>query len=540
MTFLYPEFIYLMLLPAALLIYLINTNKDVLERIFEPETLQRLRISGDSLGRHGHNTLLFVVFFFMTLALARPVIEEGEQVVETGGENVVVALDLSASMMARDFYPDRLAFAKQKLAELLPKLAVRRVGLIAFSGAAFVAAPLTEDKEALIFLLRRLENGNVSAEGTDPESALRGAAKLLGPKGGILLLVTDGGEEDRVQDLAKLAKESRLAVSVWMVATRRGAPVPPKYLPGENNETTVVTRANEKLRQLAELTGGVYVPATLSQEDEKALEAWFAEREQKSRTVRKRIRHRIELFYYPLILALLFLPFALYSFGGRKVLGLLLLGTLAAPELSRAGVLDFLEAERGVKAYARGDYDASTDAFEKLAMHLDRPEVWLDLGDSYYRQGRYKTACDAYSRVVTADPRIESAKLYNLGNCYVKLGRLEKAAEFYEKVLEIWDDPDARYNLEVVKKALAKMPKRRKSGQKRTKGGKNEKSQRREGSHSAEKGASRSGAAPKAARRRAITPAEERKWMRLIERQPIKTKLYPLVSPKERPHEKPW
>ena len=540
MTFLYPEFIYLMLIPAGLLIYLINTNKDVLERIFDAETLERLRISGDALGRHGHNTLLFVVFFFMALALARPVIEEGETVVETGGVETVVALDLSASMMARDFYPDRLAFAKQKLAELLPRLKVRQIGLIGFAGAAYVAAPLTDDREALIYLLRRMESGSVSAEGSDLASALRGAAKLLGRKGGVVLLVTDGGEENDVAGLAALAKRAHLEVAVWMMATPRGAPVPPDYLPGDKNATVVLTRANEKLRRLAELTGGIYVPATLSQQDEKALLRWFESKAQTGRAVKKKVRRRIELFYYPLLLALLFLPFALYSFGGRRVLGALLLGFVATPEISRAGILDFLEAERGIKAYEKGAYDVSTDAFEKLAMHLDRPEVWLDLGDSYYRQGRYKMACDAYSRVVTADPRIESAKLYNLGNCYVKLGRLEKAAEFYEKVLGIWDDPDARYNLKVVKEALAKMPKRRKSGQKRTKGGKNEKSRRREGNHSAEKGASRSGAAPKAARRRAITPAEERKWMRLIEQQPVRTKLYPLVPPKETGHAKPW
>ncbi len=93
MTFLYPEFIYMMLLPAGLLIYLITTNKDVVERVFSAQTLDRLRISGDALGRTGHNTLIFAAFFFMTIALARPVIEQGEERVQSRGVDLVVAFD---------------------------------------------------------------------------------------------------------------------------------------------------------------------------------------------------------------------------------------------------------------------------------------------------------------------------------------------------------------------------------------------------------------------------------------------------------------
>jgi Ca-activated chloride channel family protein len=224
--FLFPEFIYLMLFPAALLVYLIQTNKDVLERVFSPRTLERLRISGDALGRHGHNTLLFGAFFLMTLALARPVIERGETVVKTAEVATVVALDLSASMRAKDFYPDRLHFAKQKVAELLVKLPPGRIGLLGFSRAAFLVAPPTEDRDALRFLLGSLEPSAVSLRGTDLAAALKGAAKLL-ERGGVVLLVTDGGDDKDVEPLIEIARKNRLQVVVWMVATPRGAPLPP-------------------------------------------------------------------------------------------------------------------------------------------------------------------------------------------------------------------------------------------------------------------------------------------------------------------------
>jgi len=198
MHFLYPEFIYLMLLPAVVLVYLIATNKDVVERVFDAQVLERLRIEGDALGKRGHNVLLFIVFFFMVLALAQPVIDQGVERVKVPGGDLVVALDLSRSMEAKDLYPDRLTFAKEKLTEILPALPSNRIGIIGFTRASFIIAPLSEDREALRFLLQRLPKCATSLEGTDLYAALQGAAKLLEKsRDRTLLLITDGGDEDQ-------------------------------------------------------------------------------------------------------------------------------------------------------------------------------------------------------------------------------------------------------------------------------------------------------------------------------------------------------
>jgi Ca-activated chloride channel family protein len=304
----------------------------------------------------------------------------------------------------------------------------------------------------------------------------------------------------------------------------------------------VIVRANGALERLAEATGGLFVPASLSQEDERAILRWYRERFGNARTREKVVTQRIELFYYPLALALLVLPFALYSFGGGRktlIVALLLAGGRSLP--LEAGLLDFSLIEKGEKAYEKGDYRESAEAFGKLAIRSDRPEAWFDLGNAYYRSGRYKMACDAYGRVVTTDPRIESAKLYNLGNCYAKLGDLEKAAAFYRKVLAIWDDPDARYNLKVVEAALAERKKRPRTGEKGKKEAENERRKSgRGGQESDEKGRMPGARPPEAKKPQKISPNEERKWMELIENQPLKTRLYPLQPPRERDDAKPW
>jgi len=543
MKFLFPEFIYMMLIPAAVLIYLISTNRDVVERIFDAKTLERLRISGDGLGRAGHNTLMFLSFFFMTLALAQPVIEQGEQHVKTRGVDLVIALDLSDSMKAADFYPNRLEFAKQKLKEVLPKFPAGRIGLVGFTTSAFIIAPLTTDRESLAFLLERVSPDMVTAKGTKLSSAIAGAAKLLEKSSDrLMLLVTDGGET-ALEPLVKQAKEHHLRVIVWMVATSKGAPIPfdSHTMIRKGEGEIVVSRANTKLERLASETEGIYVDASLSQSDEKRIIEFLKNVSADSKTYEKIVHRRIELFYYPLVLALVILPFALYSvgMGRRRAAGFLIVLMISGIHTeSEAGVLDFILIEKGEKAYRKGDYKASTDAFEKLAVHTPKSEVWFDLGNSYYRSGRYKMACDAYEKVVTSDRTVEQAKLYNMANCQVKLGTLERAAALYRKVLALGEDPDARYNLELVMKALRENPKE-------GKGSKGEKEKKKEKRHSSAASASNErsqtpGMNRKRTKTRKLSQAEEKKWMRLIARQPLKSKLYPLTQPEEDSDVDPW
>ena len=538
MRFLYPEFLYLMLIPAALLVYLISTNKDALERVFEPKTLGRLRVSGDALGRSGHNLLAFAAFFFMTLALAEPVIERGETKIKSKEADIVIALDLSHSMNASDFYPNRLSFAKQKLEEILPKLPAGRIGVIGFTSAAFVITPLTSDIDSIRFLLKRVKPQNISAEGTDIAAAIKGAERLLSKSDTKrVLLVTDGGDEKDLDKLRKIIKESSIVPVVWMVATKQGAPIVTnegKLLKNGRGEV-VISRANSALAKLAADSGGIYVEATISQEDEERIISYLERASASAKESEKIIHSRIELFYYPLFLAVLILPFALYSFGGKERASMVLFASLsllfAAPD-AKAGIMDFKLIQKGEKAYLSGDYNRSTKAFEKLSMSQPKNEVWFDLAGSYYKSGRYKKALDTYKKIVTADKKLKMAKLYSMANCYVKLGDLQKGADLYRKVLELGEDADAKANLELVMKILREQKKRKKSGS----GEGDENKKRKKGGSAAKESAQKSskpGSKKGEGKPRKLSETEEKKWMRLIQNQPLKSKLYPLIPPEE-------
>ena len=512
MRFLYPEFLYLMLLPAGVLIYLISTNKDALERIFEPQTLKKLRISADGLGRVGHNVLIFIAFFFMTLALAQPVIEKGKKRVEESGADVVIAIELSLSMQTQDFLPNRLAFAKQKVKEILLQLPARRVAIVGFTSASFMVTPLTTDKDTLSFLLNRLDFETVAINGADILSAIKGSIKLLKNSSlKILLLITDEENEQNFEPIVNLLKKESIRPIIWMVTTQK-------------SRNLVLSRADRGLKRVANECDGLYVKATISQRDEKVIEEYLKKISNESKSAKKVVEERVQLFYYPLLLALLILPFGIYSIGRGSQSAILLFFIFFSYQKVDASILDFWLIEDGKKAYKEGDYKRSIKSFEGLSIHNPRSEVWFDLGNSYYKSGRYKMALSAYSKVVTKDLEIEKAKLYNIANCYVKLRDLKKAALFYQKVLKLGDDEDAKANLALVLKVL----KDKKSSSKGKDGEKN-RNKSLPKAKVLKESSSKLRVLKSRIKKRELTKAEERKWIQLIENQPLKSKLYPLI-----------
>ncbi len=503
MRFLHPEYIYLMLVPAFVLVYLISTNKDTLERIFDERILERLRIRGDALGRAGHNTLLFFVFFMMTVALARPVIEKRDRLAAAPGYEIVVALDDSALMRKKDLPPERFAFAKMKVSRLLSRIEGVPIGLITFDQSADLVAPPTTDRDTLKLLLDRLEPKKSGV--ADLAVAMYGALEVLKTqKHKLLIVVTADEKTPHPTRLAERARREGLRIVIWRMASHKK---------GESDTVSIVAKES----------GGLDLwVTTASDQDIKELSRYLQSMMKRYPGGTGWVPERIELFYIPLVLALLAIPFAIYSIGASGLeswlVVLFLLGSF--PTSAKAGLFDFIDLKEAMQAYERGEYRTAADRFEKAVMASPRPETWYALGNSYYKSGRWKMACDAYGRVVTTAPRLEAAKLYNLGNCYVKLGELQKAAKFYRKVLKIWDDPDAAYNLKIVMRAIKKQKRSQPAMIPKSAEAKRKVSNTRTNRQASEANLSN-----------CFTPAEELKYLKALTQKPIHTKIYRLVPP---------
>ena len=550
MKFLAFEFIPLMLIPAMILLYLVITNKSMIERIFDDKLLAKLRVD-QGLPRTLRIVLLFLALFLMILAMARPVYQKG--VVEVTGKrsDIVIALDISRSMKAKDLFPDRLAFAKRKVEEFIKRSKGLGIGLVAFARDAYIISPISGDKSSLLYLLHRLDTQVLQLQGTDILAALKSAKLLFGshtPRE--VLLVTDGGDAKDFSRAITFAKDTDMHVSILGIGTKEGAPIPDNEGFVKKNGKIVIVPLNTHIAKLAEATGGLFVQATLGSEDIKKLLARYEGMSKAD--VHEKIVDQTEFYPYLLFFALLFLFLSFFDLPHKNIAFVVPL--LFTAHL-HAGITDFKLIKEAKAAYARGNYKEAVHLFGQIAASKGSAQSYYDLGNALYKAGRYQEALRAYAKVQTSDKELEFRKLFNMGNSYMKLRNCKKAIAMYQKALSIHPkDADARSNLALAKQMCAKkknkqqqnrsqkkqqpqkkqqqQKQQQKSGQKSQKQKQRQKSQKHQ---NAQKGKAKPKNQP-------ISDREEKKWLKRIEKQNAPTMLFPAVQKiqKEGSNENPW
>ena len=209
---------------------------------------------------------LFLAVACLLLALSRP--QWGERLVPapTKGADVVLVVDASLSMMARDVPPDRLGLARRDLRRLIDSLGPCRIGLVAFAGRGMRQIPLTEDRSALATLLDALSPDLLPYAGTDLGQALSTAAQMLQVPGAaqrLVVLVTDGGDHGKATlDAVKRIGQTGAQLLVVGVGGEQAVPIPlPEGSVKQDRQGNIVTVRLERdsLRTLAEKANGSYL-----------------------------------------------------------------------------------------------------------------------------------------------------------------------------------------------------------------------------------------------------------------------------------------
>lgn len=209
---------------------------------------------------------------FFAIALAQPQCGEKAEVVKRRGIDVVVALDASKSMLARDVAPSRLDRARLELSTLLDELKGDRVAIVAFAGDAFIQCPLTSDYGAARIFLRAIDPNQMPQGGTNIGSALLLARQLLdnadrGSKDKVVVLLSDGEDLTGAIDEGIAAlKEVNARVLAVGIGSDQGEPIPVLSDKGElvgykkdENGVTVITRLDRAgLTRIAADTGGEF------------------------------------------------------------------------------------------------------------------------------------------------------------------------------------------------------------------------------------------------------------------------------------------
>ena len=217
--------------------------------------------------RHVPIVLRLLAILAMVIALARPVVVHHESETTTEGVDIVLAMDISGSMLARDFTPDRLSASKRLATEFVAERTGDRLSVVAFAGEAFTQCPLTADQAAVGTMLSRLRSGVVE-DGTAIGNGLATAINRLresGAKSKVVVLLTDGvNNRGQISPImaAEIARDLGIKVYTIGVGSRDKAPMP--AIDPFGNQTFVMADVEideELLRNIASTTSGRYFRA---------------------------------------------------------------------------------------------------------------------------------------------------------------------------------------------------------------------------------------------------------------------------------------
>ena len=271
------EFLYLLgLIPILFVFFLwsFRQKRKALLRFGGPTLTERMTGSASRQRQWLKATLLLLGVVLLVVAGARPQFGSKLETIEREGQDIVIALDVSLSMLARDIQPDRLQKAKHAMRSLIDMSEGDRIGLIAFAGEAFVQCPLTLDKRAATMLLNSMGPDLVPVPGTALTAAVQKSLTLFPEqeeKHKVLILMTDGeGHIGEPLEAAKEAADQGVRIYTVGIGSTQGTPIPlqeakeaRRGFKKDGEGEVVMTRLDEvTLREVAERTGGKYYRAS--------------------------------------------------------------------------------------------------------------------------------------------------------------------------------------------------------------------------------------------------------------------------------------
>ena len=262
-----PTYLYLLLLLPFLAAFYLYSNyrrRKAIRKFGDPVLMAQLMPDVSKYRPDVKFWLVFAAIGLFAVLLARP--QFGSKLKRQGVE-VMIALDISNSMLAQDVQPSRLEKAKRLVAQLVDKMENDKVGMIVFAGDAFTQLPITSDYISAKMFLESINPSLISKQGTAIGAAINLATRSFTPQEGVgraVIVITDGeNHEGGAVEAAKAAAEKGIQVSVLGVGMPDGAPIP---VEGTNDfrrdrdGNVVVTRLNEQMcQEIAQAGDGIYV-----------------------------------------------------------------------------------------------------------------------------------------------------------------------------------------------------------------------------------------------------------------------------------------
>ncbi|MBG87550.1 MAG: hypothetical protein CMO80_11715 [Verrucomicrobiales bacterium] len=491
MSFAQPYLLWLFVLVPALIVFLVWAwrKKQWLIEQFVNSRLQGSLTVGITRSRQKAKIALIVGSVCLIIfAAARPQWGFEWDEAKQRGLDIIVAIDVSRSMDAKDVKPTRLERAKLAAMDLLALAKTDRVGLVVFSGSAFLQCPLTLDDAGFSQSVRSLHTGIMNEPGTAVDLAIDtalGAFEEENENYKILVIFTDGEiTEAGAMEAAEAATDSDMRIFTVGVGTPAGEMIEVSkggksgFL--KDKEGNVVrSRLDEPmLRAIATAADGFY----LNLSGAAAVETLYARGLAplpKAEVSSRLVRVKFERFYWPLSVAIVLLMIEMFISDQRRsrrrkkpaTAVAVLLVVLLTPSAQAAP-----SASAAMKQYRNGDYVAALDQYQALRKRSpEDARIDFNAGAAAYRAKDYESAARLFSTALASeDEALAQSAWYNLANTFYQMGDAEddpqKRLETWKNAVDLYDnairskpeDKDALHNRDfvnyMVKKLEEQMP----------------------------------------------------------------------------------
>lgn len=460
----------LALVPLMILLYVfvLRSKKNTIKKIGDPALVNQL-IKDYSPAKFLIKFVLIVTAFVAgIIALANPRMPKGTTIVNRSGIDVMIALDVSKSMLADDIKPSRLERAKQFIERLIDKLPDDRIGIVVFAGRAYLQMPLTTDHSAAKMYLSSATPDVVPTQGTVIGDALKmcyAAFNTKEKKYKSVVLVSDGEDHDKTAEkVTKAMAEEGVMINTVGIGSPEGTTIidPATGVTKTDAEgRPVITKLNEKeLQSIAANGNGLYELFTNTDDVVNGIDTQLKKMGQHSITENSLVNFK-NFFPWLLGLALILLVAEFFVSEVKKLAVVkkiiikketaALMAMLILPSLLFAQNSNTL-IQNGNYAYNKKEYDVAVDNYKKAADKEPANETaQYNLGNALYKKGDAEEALKAYDEAIkfSKSKSDQSGSWYNKGVSLQNNKKLPESIDAYKNALRLNPtDEDARFNLQ--------------------------------------------------------------------------------------------
>jgi len=476
--FQHPEYLFALaaiLLMVILYLLVIQWKKNTAKKIGDPLLVKQLMQDYSPSKFLLKFVLVVTAFGILVIAMANPRTPNGATNVNRSGIDVMIALDVSKSMLAQDIKPNRLGRAQQLISKIIDRLSDDRIGIVVFAGKAYLQMPLTTDHAAAKMYLSSATPDVVPTQGTVIGDALKmcyAAFNTKEKKYRSVVLISDGEDHDEnALKITKAMADEGVMVNTVGVGSPEGSTIidpATNELKKDQQGNLVITKLNEaELKNIAVTGNGLY--QLLSSTDEVAanMDSQLKTLGKRSITENSTMTYR---YFFQWLIAIALILFVVEFFISEKKriattktlktnkpsLTVTILLFLLFPALSFSQNRDKL-IKKGNDAYAEKKYDVAAENYLKAtSKDPSNEKAFFNLGNALYKKGKSDEALQAYDAAIqnSKAPNDKSGSWYNKGVVLQNDKKLAECIEAYKNSLKLNPaDEDARLNLQ---KALMK------------------------------------------------------------------------------------